>query len=115
MKYPVCGIVTVSDTTTLQSLKKTTQHGLCDNWELLPSEVIMDDTLGEGAFGLVYKGFISGSSLCRNVKWSFRNSTTVTIAVKILKGKPLHLCEISLCYIRSQSVQLLVTVFLGDG
>ena len=58
-----------------------------DGWEVLPSEVVVDETLGEGAFGKVYKGFVKGPITCAKVKPSYRNAVHVAVAIKLLKGK----------------------------
>ena len=81
----MCGIVAASGTATLQSITQLPEIKM-DKWELLPSEIIMEDTLGEGAFGLVYKAFIARSSLSSKVGQSYKCAATVTVAVKILKG-----------------------------
>ena len=57
-----------------------------DDWELSPSDIIVDDSLGEGAFGLVYKGFLKGPITCSKVKPAYRKAVHVSVAIKLLKG-----------------------------
>ena len=63
---------------------KTMPH---DDWELLPMDILIDETLGEGAFGEVYKGFLKGPITCSKVKPSYRNAVHLPVAIKLLKGK----------------------------
>ena len=58
-----------------------------DEWEIPPTEVIMEDCLGEGAFGEVYKGVVKGPIKCNRVMPSLRNAIAVPVAVKVLKGE----------------------------
>ena len=58
-------------------------NSIQDLWELLPSDIVMGDLLGEGAFGEVYRGFLTEK--LRNNKVTKQAANTV-IAVKILKG-----------------------------
>ncbi len=50
------------------------------------TDVIVEDHLGEGAFGLVFKGIIRGP--LRNPKLSSRLKKTIglPVAIKLLKG-----------------------------
>ena len=57
-----------------------------DDWEVPPSDIIMDQLLGEGAFGKVYKGFLRGPVTCSKVKPNYRNAVHVNVAIKLLKG-----------------------------
>ena len=57
-----------------------------DCWELLPSDIIMGELLGEGAFGEVYKGFLTGKLENIKVNHLYRNKANIVVAVKILKG-----------------------------
>ena len=57
-----------------------------DCWELLPSDIIMGDLLGEGAFGEVYKGFLTGKLQNTKVNHLYRTKANIEVAVKILKG-----------------------------
>lgn len=47
-----------------------------DEWELDRDNIAMSDVLGEGAFGRVLKGTLTKD-----------HSTTVQVAIKMLKGK----------------------------
>jgi len=64
----------------------TFEIGLGDEWELCPSDVTMGNMLGEGAFGLVYKGYLKGPINNTKVKPEFRNQLHISIAMKLLKG-----------------------------
>ena len=57
-----------------------------DCWELLPSDIIMGDLLGEGAFGEVYKGFLTGKLDNAKVNHLHRTKANIAVAVKILNG-----------------------------
>ena len=61
--------------------------GLTDEWEVSPSEVIVEDSLGEGAFGEVYKGTLKGPILCSKVRPSQRKAVCTDVAIKLLKSK----------------------------
>ena len=58
-----------------------------DDWEVSPSDIVVDESLGEGAFGEVYKGFLKGPLTCNKVKPSYRNAVHVGVAIKLLKGR----------------------------
>ena len=75
--FSTSGTLRLHNMTQLQSIAKL-EHPL-DDWELHPSDIIMGDMLGEGAFGEVYAGFLTkhGKIQC------------TTVAIKILKGKTL--------------------------
>lgn len=57
-----------------------------DDWEVSPTDIVVDVTLGEGAFGEVYKGFLKGPITCSKVKPTYRNAVHVSVAIKLLKG-----------------------------
>ena len=57
-----------------------------DDWELSPTNILIGDPLGEGAFGLVYKGDLKGPVKCSKVKPAYRKAVLVSIAIKLLKG-----------------------------
>ena len=68
-------------------LTPTMDFFMMDEWELSPSEIIMDRCLGEGAFGEVYKGVLKGPVQCSKVPPSMRNTVPLVVAVKLLKCK----------------------------
>ena len=59
---------------------------ICDEWELCPTDITVDDLLGEGAFGEVYKGFLKGPLSNTRVKPEYRNLLHIPVAIKLLKG-----------------------------
>ena len=60
-----------------------------DDWELSASDITVEEMLGEGAFGMVYKGYIKGPLTNSKVKPEFRNNIHIPVAMKLLKGKVL--------------------------
>ena len=58
-----------------------------DCWEIPPANIIMEDHLGEGAFGEVYKGVITCQIINPKVKLSIKRSICTPVAVKLLKRK----------------------------
>ena len=56
-----------------------------DDWEIPAKEVIMDDLLGEGAFGEVYKGVVKCPIVNRKVRSSEKSSICTPVAIKLLK------------------------------
>jgi len=56
-----------------------------DEWELPPSHVIIEDCLGEGAFGEVYRGIIRGPIMNPKVHPSMKSTICTTVAIKLLK------------------------------
>ena len=57
-----------------------------DEWEVLASCVIIDDKLGEGAFGEVYRGIVSGDSDSPRLNAYLQHKEKPFVAVKLLKG-----------------------------
>lgn len=47
-----------------------------DYWEILPEHLEMQSIIGEGAFGLVRKGWLK----------DFSGNTTMPVAIKMLRG-----------------------------
>lgn len=58
-----------------------------DDWEITPSSVTIDDLLGEGAFGEVYKGYLKGPLTHSKLKPEYRNAVIIPVAIKLLKGR----------------------------
>ena len=58
-----------------------------DEWEIPANEVIMEDLLGEGAFGEVYKGIVKCPIVNPKVKLSGKNPICTPVAIKLLKCK----------------------------
>ena len=57
-----------------------------DEWEVFASCVIIGDKLGEGAFGEVYRGIVSGDSNSPRLNAYLRYKEKPFVAVKLLKG-----------------------------
>ncbi len=60
---------------------------MTDEWEVPPGEIIVEDSLGEGAFGEVYKGILKGPIACSKVRPSQRKAVFTEVAIKLLKSK----------------------------
>ena len=58
-----------------------------DEWEIPPSHVIIEDCLGEGAFGEVYRGIIRGPIVNPKVHPSMKSAICTAVAIKLLKCK----------------------------
>ena len=58
-----------------------------DEWELPPSQVIVESTLGEGAFGEVYKGTVKGPLSNPKVPMAVKSAICIPVAIKLLKCK----------------------------
>ena len=58
-----------------------------DEWEIPANEVIMEDSLGEGAFGQVYKGVVKCPIINPKVRSSVKNAFCTPVAIKLLKSK----------------------------
>ena len=59
-----------------------------DDWEIPASQVIIDESLGEGAFGEVYKGVITEPISNPRVWTLLKQNYSSFVAVKLLKGEP---------------------------
>ena len=59
---------------------------VADEWEISPSDIIVENKLGEGAFGEVYRGSLKGPLINNNVKPEFRNSLFLPVAMKLQNG-----------------------------
>ena len=55
-----------------------------DEWEVPIDSIVVEEQLGEGAFGLVHKGYARGPLPNSRV---LKNSTSVPVAIKYLKCK----------------------------
>ncbi len=63
-----------------------------DPWELDRASITVEDKedkLGQGAFGVVNKGYIRGPLLNNKVKVEFRNASHIPVAIKMLKSESL--------------------------
>ena len=58
---------------------------MLDEWEIPACDVIINDRLGEGCFGEVYKGMIKGPINNPKVPVSLKNVICPTVAIKLLK------------------------------
>ena len=66
-----------------------------DDWEIPANEVIMEDLLGEGAFGEVYKGIVKCPIVNTKVRMSVKKSICTPVAIKLLKSKTIIQCSYS--------------------
>ena len=60
---------------------------ILDEWEISTDDVIVDELLGEGAFGEVYKGVIRGPLENPKVSAVLRQAIGVPVAIKLLKSE----------------------------
>ena len=58
-----------------------------DEWEISTDDIIMEEQLGEGAFGEVYKGVIRGPLGNPKISTIMRHSIGVPVAIKMLKSE----------------------------
>ena len=58
-----------------------------DEWEISTNDIIMEEHLGEGAFGEVYKGVIRGPLGNPKISAILRHSIGVPVAIKMLKSE----------------------------
>ena len=59
-----------------------------DEWEISPQQVIVGECLGEGAFGEVYKGTVTGPLSNPKLQRLMKSNICITVAIKLLKCKP---------------------------
>lgn len=71
-----------------------------DEWEISPTDITLDEKIGEGAFGTVYGAFIKASVIANSLYAKQKGGAallvekTPKIAVKLLKGKLIELLKI---------------------
>ena len=58
---------------------------LLDEWEIPANEVVVEEQLGEGAFGEVYKGVVKCPITNLKVPLSMKKSICTPVAIKLLK------------------------------
>ena len=64
---------------------------ILDEWEISTDDVIVEQQLGEGAFGEVYKGVIRGPLENPKISAILRQAIGVPVAIKLLKSKSLSI------------------------
>ena len=77
---------------------------MADEWEIPPAQVIVEETIGEGAFGEVVKGTLKGPLSNPKIPRALKTSICIPVAVKMLKSE--HTLSVQPCglfYIQSQS------------
>ena len=63
----------------------STKGPILDEWEISTDDVIVEQLLGEGAFGEVYKGVIRGPLENPKISIVLRQAIGVPVAIKLLK------------------------------
>ena len=58
---------------------------ILDEWEISTEDVIVEELLGEGAFGEVYKGVIRGPLDNPKISPVLRQAIGIPVAIKLLK------------------------------
>ena len=58
-----------------------------DEWEIPAPQVIIEDRLGEGCFGEVYRGMIKGPINNPRLQGTMKHAICPVVAIKILKCK----------------------------
>ena len=62
-----------------------------DEWEVSTDDVIIDQLLGEGAFGEVYKGEVRGPLENPKIPADLREAFNVPVAIKLIKSEYTHI------------------------
>ena len=57
-----------------------------DEWEIPPSQVLIESRIGEGAFGEVMKGTVKGPLSNPKVPRALKSAICIPVAIKILKS-----------------------------
>ena len=73
--------------TTMKSTESTDNELSMDLFEVPAQCIILDQRLGEGCFGEVYRGIVRGDYLNQYLTAYLRQKSHQFVAVKILKGK----------------------------
>ena len=60
---------------------------LADEWEIPPAQVIVEETIGEGAFGEVVKGTVKGPLTNPKVPRALKTTICIPVAIKMLKSE----------------------------
>ena len=66
---------------------------ILDEWEISTDDVIVEQLLGEGAFGEVYKGVIRGPLENPKISAVLRQAIGVPVAIKLLKSEFVFSCQ----------------------
>ena len=71
-----------------ESAECSAEHGIMqlDDWELSPEDIVIDEKLGEGAFGEVYRGIVAETRNNPRVEGFLVRSGNGYVALKFLKG-----------------------------
>ena len=84
-----------------------------DDWEVDPKDVVvfLDKKLGEGAFGEVYNGTVSGPYLTKHpvLPLSIKKAVCVPVAIKMLKCELCMICLRMMNAIYRVVVQILLS------
>ena len=58
-----------------------------DEWEIPPDQVLVEGSVGEGAFGEVLKGTVKGPLCNPKVPRALKSSICIPVAIKMLKSE----------------------------